>query len=362
MFNIHAVQAHHGDCLLLEYGTNAARRYLLVDGGPENTFDPFMRNVLTNRVAPNGGTLERVILSHVDNDHVIGLLDLFAELKQNAAAPLVQVEELWHNAFGKTIDPNNTLAPRIQGVLAAGAAATMGHAGIDLLGIGEGNKLRIDAGILGIPINAGPGDPIVVDNAPAPVQLGNLTLTIVGPTQANLDALQAEWEKWLDDHEQDLIEDPQTRANSDRSIPNLSSICVVAEADGHRALLTGDARSDHILQGLDAAGFLDAAGTAHFDLIKLPHHGSDRNATKTFFKKITADRYLVSADGKYGNPDLATLIWIVEAAQAAGREIELLATNETPSTTKLIEEYPPDDFGYTLTLRDPGDDALIVEV
>ena len=85
MFNIHAVQAHHGDCLLLEYGTPAQPRFLLVDGGPENTFDPFLRSVLATKVAPNGGVLDRVILSHVDNDHVIGLLDLFADLKQHAA-------------------------------------------------------------------------------------------------------------------------------------------------------------------------------------------------------------------------------------------------------------------------------------
>ena len=367
MFNIHAVQAHHGDCLLLEYGTPAQPRFLLVDGGPENTFDPFLRSVLATKVAPNGGVLDRVILSHVDNDHVIGLLDLFADLKQHAAGnpgpALVHIDGLWHNAFAKTVDANHTLAPRIQQVLTAGVASTMGHAGVDLMGIGEGNKLRIDAGVLGIPVNADAGDPIVVGNAPAPVQFGNLALTIVGPTQANLDALRAEWEAWLDAHEDALAAgDPQTLANADRSIPNLSSICVVAEADGRRALLTGDARSDHVLQGLGAAGLLDADGAAHFALLKLPHHGSDRNATKTFFKKITADRYLVSADGKYGNPDLATLIWIVEAAQAQDRTIELLATNATASTDKLQAEYPPADYGYTITFRAANQDALEIAV
>lgn len=56
-------------------------------------------------------------------------------------------------------------------------------------------------------------------------------------------------------------------------------------------------------------------GRAHFDVIKAPHHGSDRNIKKTFFRKVTADRHILSANGRDGNPDLATLIWLVEAAK-----------------------------------------------
>ena len=46
--------------------------------------------------------------------------------------------------------------------------------------------------------------------------------------------------------------------------------------------------------------------------------------------------------------DLATLIWIVEAAKEARRKITLVCTNSTPSTEKLENEYPPGDYGYTL--------------
>ena len=362
MFRIHAVQAHHGDCLLLEYGTDAAPRFLLVDGGPEDTFEPFLRSVLEEKVVPNGGRLDRVMLSHVDNDHVIGLLDLFADLRANAGAPLVTIDGLWHNAFSQTVDPNGVIAPRIKQIVAAGAVASMGHAGVDLMGIGEGANLQREAGLLGIPINPDTANPIIVDEDEMLVEFGNLALTVIGPTQDNLDRLQEEWEAWLDTHEDGLLaQDPQTLANSDRSVPNLSSICVIAEADGCTALLTGDARSDHILKGLDAMGWLEN-GTVHFDLIKLPHHGSDRNATKTFFKKVTADRYLISADGKNGNPDLATLIWIVEAAHAREQEITIFLTNSTESTVKLEEEYPPDEYGYTLEYRPEEASHLTVEL
>ena len=34
MFKVHAIQASFGDCLILEYGTAAAPKYVLIDGGP----------------------------------------------------------------------------------------------------------------------------------------------------------------------------------------------------------------------------------------------------------------------------------------------------------------------------------------
>ena len=127
-------------------------------------------------------------------------------------------------------------------------------------------------------------------------------------------------------------------------------------------LLTGDGRGDHLLQGLQQAGLLDAQGKIHVNILKLPHHGSDRNATRGFFRKVTAGQYIISANGLYGNPDLATLIWIVEAAREQGRSIEILVTNETPSSRQLVQEYPPGEYGYRLTTMAAGAHALTVDL
>jgi hypothetical protein len=227
--------------------------------------------------------------------------------------------------------------------------SVMSDTAVSLNGIPEGNKLRQLAQLLEIPPNTDLPEPIVVDPTGGPVTFANLELTVVGPTQANLDALKEEWEKWLDKHEDAIADgDPKVMANADRSVPNLSSICVVAAADGRRVLLTGDARSDHILDGLRSRQLLDNSGHAHFDVLKMPHHGSDRNMTKAFLRNVTADKYVLSANGKYGNPDLATLIWLVEAGKEQSRTPELFVTNETNDTTKLVEEYPPSEYGYSL--------------
>lgn len=362
MFSLHVIQAEFGDCLLLEYGSQSERHFILIDGGPSSIFDDHLRPVLEQKVVPVG-KLERVILSHVDNDHIVGLVDLFTELRAqqvNQQPLFVSVGGLWHNSFQRTIDPDGNLAPRLQTILSVpGAQSVMSDSAVSLNGIPEGNKLRQLAQLLQIPPNTDVSEPITVDAATAPVTLANLELTVVGPTKANLEALRKEWEKWLDKHEDAIADgDPKVMANADRSVPNLSSICVVAAADGRRVLLTGDARSDHILDGLRARQFLDNAGRAHFDVLKMPHHGSDRNMTKAFLKNITADKYVFSANGKYGNPDLATLIWLVEAAKEGQRTPVLFMTNETGDTTKLVEEYPPAEYSYSLEFLPAGESSM----
>ncbi len=350
MFKMRVLQAQFGDCYLLEYGSAAAPRFLLVDGGPPDTFDLHLEPELA-AIAAQGGRLDLAMLSHVDNDHAIGLLDLVARLRADAAAGtsrLIAVDGLWHNSFARALDPNGVLEPRLR---TAGTRGAMIQAAEAVRGIGEGNTLRLGAQLLHIPLNAGfAGDLVCADDHPAPLVLDNLTLRVVGPTQANLDELQSEWADWLDAHDDAVASgNPQMMANSDRSVPNLSSIMVLAEADGKRVLCTGDGRSDHLLQGLKQAGLLDAAGTIHVDVLKVAHHGSDRNATRTFFRKVTADTYVISANGKDGNPDSATLTWIVEEAEAAGRQVDLLVTNDTPSTQKLRQDLPPAQHGYRLS-------------
>jgi hypothetical protein len=364
VFALRAVQAEFGDCLIIEFGSAANRRHILIDGGPPGTYGAHLESELRGITAA-GGRLELAVLSHVDNDHVVGLVDLVTQLRAERAnnqAETIAIEGLWHNSFALSLDPTGDIAPRLRTMLAASHPQSMGQTGIAVAGIGEGDRLRQNALALGLPLNQGfPGGLVCVDDAPAPVQLDNLALRVVGPTRANLDELRTKWLDWLDEHE-DMIGagDPLVAAMADRSVPNLSSIMVLAEADQKRLLLTGDGRGDHLLDGLGQAGLLTPDGSIHVDVLKVAHHGSDRNATRGFFRTVTADTYVVSANGMYGNPDLATLIWIVEAAREQNRAIELVLTNPTPSSAKLLEEYPTAEYGYRLITMGSGTNSLLV--
>lgn len=364
MLRLHLIQAEFGDSLLLEAGTTDERTYILIDGGPGDTFEDHLRSKLDDIA---GDDLRLVVLSHVDRDHVTGLLDLVAELRRQAAdgeSELVRIAELWHNSFGDTIGQGTDIQARLQALSAVSAAVRQaeGPIGNAVNGIAEGNQLRVQALAHGIPLNAVTGgDPISPDGLPAPVGVGPVQLRIVGPTPANLEALRGEWIEWLEEFEGE-VDDPVVAAMADGSIPNLSSITFVAEAEGRRILFTGDARGDHLLEGLGAAGLLDAEGRIHVDLLKLPHHGSDRNVNRTFFLDVTADIYAISANGLHDNPDMATLIWIVEAAREQDREIEIVCTNRTDSTRKLLDDYDPDEYGYEMRFLSSGAHSTVVEL
>ena len=81
-------------------------------------------------------------------------------------------------------------------------------------------------------------------------------------------------------------------------------------------LLTGDARGDKILEGMDWPGCWRRAATMHVDLLKVPHHGSDNNMETIFFKRVPADHYVFSGDGEHGNPERDTLEMLLDARGA----------------------------------------------
>lgn len=361
---LNVVQAREGDCLVLEADVAGASATVLVDGGPAGVFAADLAPVL-DQLSARGRRLDRVVLSHVDADHVAGLLDLFAALRNGPAASrpvAIAADGLWHNQFSQTLDPNGAIEPRLAGLLAALEANTLASpdSRFSLDGIAQGDRLLRLAAQVACPVNVDFAGAAAQVGAP-PVNVGPLRFTVVGPSVTTLAALRVEWEDWLADREAHVANgEPALAAFLDKSVPNLSSIQLLVEAAGARLLLTGDGRGDHLLLGLEEAGLLDARGRIHVDVFKLPHHGSDRNVDRALFERITADTYVVSADGKHGNPDLPTLVWLVEAA--AGRHFTLVCTNRTPSLERLLQAFPPAVHGYTVRVRAPGAHAVEVVV
>ncbi len=359
MIKLHAIQAKFGDCFVLEYG-DALPEYILIDGGPSGVYNDHLRPALSD-ILKGKAALSDVIISHVDNDHIIGVLDLLTELQKqhDTGQPLfLQIGKVWFNTFGQTVG-NLDIENKIDKVnkVAAVNGLKMTEMSLALNGIREGSQVMKRTRVLKIPVNASAprGFYLAAKDNPV-IQQSNLKIHVVGPTRDNLLKLQKEWEEWVKKNEQAIDGGKYTKdfaAAMDRSVPNLSSIVLLIEADGKSMLLTGDCRGDHLQQGLIETG-LSADGKIHVDLFKVPHHGSKRNTTKKFFEEVTADVYVISADGTYDNPDDDTLFWIVESANAAGRKVKLVFTNETTSTAALLAKYKPEEMGYEMHVMKTG--------
>ena len=76
---LHVIQAEYGDCFLLSSGTGKKSTTIVIDGGPYQTYEKHLKPTLQK--LPKNTKLDLVVLSHIDNDHIISLVDLFGLIK-----------------------------------------------------------------------------------------------------------------------------------------------------------------------------------------------------------------------------------------------------------------------------------------
>ena len=353
-FSLDVLRARKGDCLMLHFGSEQDPHLILIDGGPSDVYEPFLKPRLqkiheTRDLGEEALPVDVVMVSHVDDDHIKGILDLTREQRTNSPDVRLAVTSLWHNSFDDLLKTNPHELVAGFGTASVETTVAAGEAGIDsgsvlasfgksmlrddaaienedmhqtvevLSSIPQGRTLRDDAKALGWkPNHKFKGKLILAAETAKPVTLGDLTITVVGPMQPELLALQEEHDKWLRAQKEKKKKSPEAAlaAFVDESIPNLSSIVVLAELGGKTMLLTGDARGDKILEGMEQAGLLKAGGKKHVDLLKVPHHGSDNNMETIFFNRLPADHYVFSGDGEHGNPERATLEMLLQARGA----------------------------------------------
>ena len=334
LFTLEALEAAHGDALLLHYAMAKEPRLIVVDGGPAGTYAKSLRprlEQLRSKRNPGGSLKIRLaMVSHIDDDHIQGLLDLTDDLIEQVdeggaeSMPAYDILTLWYNSFDDLTHgvPLPDLAP-LAGRLRVAALADSPPPELPLsppaalvaASVGQGRKLRDNAARLQLNFNQPLSGLVAVPSSGAETtDMGSgLHFTVLGPRQEQLAALRSDWAEklavakarrggGLGAAEIQVV----AAAFVDQAVSNLSSIVVLAELGGKRMLLTGDARGDLIVKSL-AEGGLMRHGEIHVDLLKMPHHGSVRDVAASFFEQITADHYVISADGKYGNPKVQTL-------------------------------------------------------
>jgi beta-lactamase superfamily II metal-dependent hydrolase len=370
VFSLEALNAFHGDSLLVYVGD----RLILVDGGPVNTYATSLRPRLEQLRAARapGGVLsiDLAMVSHIDADHILGLTDLgkeMVELADDQQSQPYDIRTLWHNAFddilGNDADDLRTAAVD---ALREGPPDKLRTSGLSVVAsVAQGRELRDQATKLGWTLNR-PFDGLVT--APRKITLGEASITVVSPHTAQLAKLHESWERWLT-HHKDVA---GVAAYADASVYNLSSIVVLIEAGGKRMLLCGDARGDHVLEGLEDAGLAEN-GVTQLDILKLPHHGSIRNVEKDFFERLPARHYVISADGRNGNPESATLEMIAATRTDDDLTIHLTNHDGENDLTKRLDAFTaardaarrkfdvafrdPAALGLRIDLADPVEDT-----
>jgi len=373
-FTLEALDAKHGDSLLLHWGNE---RLIVIDGGPSGVFRktllPRLEAIQKERDVETL-PIRMAMVSHIDDDHIHGVLDWMhhmADLRKEMKPVPWDVKTLWHNAFDDivgNVEPLSTaLGAAVAPVMTDGPLpADLGldrYGALVMASVGQGRSLRDDARALTVPVNQ-PFKGLVWAPAAEKRDVAledGLTLRVLGPLEMQVEALRTEWDKKLEAMKKEgSVKARAIAANFvDRSVYNLSSIVVLASLGGRSMLLTGDARGDFIIAGLRNAGLLKN-DKIHVDLLKMPHHGSARNVAREFFEQVTADHYVISADGRFDNPDLEMLKMLTEARGAA--EYTVYLTNKVPDVKTFFDTDLPKGRKYKVVVREDGKPSVRVAV
>jgi beta-lactamase superfamily II metal-dependent hydrolase len=325
-------RARKGDCLILHYGSKDDPGLILIDGGPSQVYGPHLKPRLAEirkarGLKPDASLpVDLMMVSHIDDDHINGILELTGELVEakTSGRPLpLKVRSFWHNTFDDII--GNSAKELVGAVTASfGTASLNGEADVEgldpdaakvLASVDQSFRLRNNAKFLQLRLNPQFGGKLVMAKGKgnSSLDLGKgLKMTVAGPLEEELIELQKEHDAFLKKAEK---KKEATASFTDESAANLSSLVLLAEVGKKRILLTGDARGDKMLNGLEQVGLLkkDGKSKMHVDIFKMPHHGSDRNVDPIVFERITADHYVFSGNGEHGNPERATLEMLLDA-------------------------------------------------
>ena len=220
-------QSDKGDSVLL---TGDDGRRMLVDGGMRDSFTRHVSPTL-NHLHAQGGKLDVVYVSHIDEDHISGVLQLMDDLVEwrvhefhlsngNADHPEPEslrppeVKAIWHNAFHEQVGKN---AGEIKDMLAATATVLSGADTKVVKALAEFHSdlatstaqaiqlsRRVGPKQLNIDLNpAFQGKLMLVDGHKA-IKLGGMSLFVIGPFDIDLKNLRDEWNTWLKEHQTQL--------------------------------------------------------------------------------------------------------------------------------------------------------------
>jgi beta-lactamase superfamily II metal-dependent hydrolase len=310
---IRILQANHGDCVLVTHEGPDGVFNILIDGGNGATFKYGPRGryagalrLMLDELKSKGQQIDLAILTHIDDDHIDGLLRAF-----EAPGYLCDmVKSIWFNSSRLITNHFNT--PEISEnniYLRNDSPQTSVKQGDDLEALLS--KIGCER------------QPVVMVGQP--LVKGPFTFTILSPDKAKLQKLLHKWPTLRDsgqtsghstDYSLSLDEIwAKDSFEADPSDYNGSSIAFILEADNKVMMFLGDSHDEIIVRSLRSLGFSES-NKLELDLVKISHHGSQYNTSPEFLSLVNSSRYVISTDGsRHGLPNKRTIARILASSE-----------------------------------------------
>lgn len=354
---LEVLPAGYGDALLLRYGRGRARHAILIDGGPaeESSLAP-----VSARLGQLGDDVDLLVVTHVDVDHVAGVVELLGSTELSS-----RVRSVWFNGY-RHLERAGDWLGGIDGELLTTKILAMG------VPWNEGFEPPVDADrLVGGPVVLPPRRPL--PRAPLP---GGAEAILLSPDPRQLERLRKEWSRvvraagldpgrgavrerrrgpivsgdWLGVTDLDTL--AATPTPRDAKPANGSSIAFVFCWGPWRLLLAGDAHPAVLERSLSLLAAEEGTDRVRLDACKLPHHGSAANVTTALVSALDCPDWIVSTNGaRFDHPDDVALARVV---RHAGGHPRIVANYRSERMLAWAALAPPDEHGYDLVLPDTG--------
>ncbi len=309
------LEAGKGDCFLISFIDDANnKRNILIDGGVSRTYYDSTHNrngelkLEIDKIKENKEQIDLLILTHIDEDHICGLLKWF-EMDEKAHEV---VKDVWFNS-GKLI--------------------------ADYLSEPENPDLQLGLNIFNSPytsvsqainfeeylLNNNIWERKIIKEG-TNIRQSGVDIKVLSPNDEQLKKLLKEYKKKTGDlaytsgkskdwHKsfKELIEDEKENyvEPKDGSLPNQSSISFILTVENKSFLFSADAPSEQIVKALDVLGY-SKESPLEVEFMKVSHHGSQNSTSNELLEIIKTNNYLISTDSSgHAHPDKRTLARIL---------------------------------------------------
>jgi len=305
------LEAGYGDSILIstDDGTN-----ILIDGGLVPTYKVIKKRV--NKLKKKN-ELDLVVLTHIDNDHICGLISLIREKNK------IKINKLWFNSANLKVSKESSEK--------AGGQAIHFEKLIKNNGIIYSNNIYLENKNKSYCINK------------------DIELKLLSPIKEDVKELNKNWKNEDEVHcngikveknsqlsidtreiekvEQDFsieLKDLENKEITQNDTPeNQSSIAFILKYQDKEFLFLADANIGIINQSLRRLGY-SKNNPLKVEFVKLSHHGSKNNINHEFLKLVDTEKYITLTNGnKFKHPSKETLSLIIMKHHFANKSLSL---------------------------------------
>lgn len=344
---IKVLKAGPGDAILIQYrGYDDLNHNILIDGGSTGEYKKFLHNEL-ERIFTKKEELDLLVVTHRDNDHILGVVELFSDERLRSL-----VKKVWFNSnllISKMLGKEHKEEDEVPLVISKSNEPNLGFKSAKTL---EKHLLENKIEWHSSPITAGYTENIY-----------GLEINVLSPDRRALQVLnekdEAKLGACIPDYGKGVAELLSRTNERDNSLSNKTSLAFRVTLQGLNYLLLGDAPPDIVVQSLRNLGY-SASNKITFEFVKLSHHASNKSLSDELLEIMNCNKYIISTNGKRDClPNKASLSRILGNPNRALSDHITFFFNY-PISDNIFSEDEKVEFNFSCVESRLGENGLIL--